>query len=119
MNLGNAGELLKNLTGGNGAKGLDVATASIALSKIVNDKSHDSASILEAVKLFLNTQEKGKNQLVDTVRDFINSNTGTSVAIIDGIKNILSKNAPKEAEKPVDSNIASVAGNLLGGLFGK
>lgn len=113
-------DILKNLASGNGAKGLDVAATSIALSKIVNVKDQDSASILQAVKMFLNTQEKGKNQLVDTVRDFINSNNGTAVAIIDGIKNILSKNAPKQDEKPaVDSNITSVAGNLIGGLFGK
>lgn len=113
-------DLLKNLTGSNDLKGLDMAAASMALSKIVNAKGQDSASILEAVKLFLNTQEKGKNQLVDTVRDFINSNKGTAVAIIDGIKNILSKNAPKQAENSVvDSNIASVAGSLIGGLFGK
>ena len=92
----------------------------MAISKIINTKGQDSNSILQALKLFLSTQEKGKNQLVDTVRDFVNTNTGTSVAIIDGIKNILSKNLPKQsANSAVDSNIASVAGNLIGGLFGK
>ena len=113
-------DLLKNMIGGEPTKGLDVAAASMAISKIINTKGQDSNSILQALKLFLSTQEKGKNQLVDTVRDFVNTNTGTSVAIIDGIKNILSKNLPKQsANSAVDSNIASVAGNLIGGLFGK
>ncbi len=113
-------DIFKNIVGGNNTKGLDVVATSAIISKIVNTKGQDSSSIVEAVKLFLNTQEKGKNQLVDTIRDFVNSNKGTSVAIVDGIKNILSKNVPKEAEKTaVDSNIASVAGNLIGGLFGK
>ena len=113
-------DLLKNMIGGEPTKGLDIAAASMAISKIVNTKGQDSNSILQALKLFLNTQERGKNQLVDTVRDFVNTNSGTSVAIINGIKDILTKNAPKQAQNSAeDSNIASVAGNLIGGFFGK
>lgn len=113
-------DLLKNMIGGEPTKGLDIAAASMVISKIVNTKGQDSNSILQALKLFLNTQERGKNQLVDTVRDFINTNSGTSIAIINGIKDILSKSAPKQTQNSaVDSNIASVAGNLIGGLFGK
>ena len=98
-------DLLKNMIGGEPTKGLDVAAASMAISKIINTKGQDSNSILQALKLFLSTQEKGKNQLVDTVRDFVIGKTKLNPAafktiVIDEIpKNDSGKTLYKELTK--------------------
>ena len=82
------------------------------------DKCQMTYKLSKSKKVVCGFYEEKSHKIVPITNCMIQSDKAT--AIIDGIKNILSKNLPKQsANSAVDSNIASVAGNLIGGLFGK